>query len=38
LASADRTNEQTNRSTAGGDKADAWSTGVKYDASNISLL
>lgn len=23
---------------AGGDKADAWSTGLKYDASNISLL
>lgn len=33
--SSDRTNEQVNRSTAGGDKADAWTVGMKYDANNI---
>ncbi|MCS4269589.1 MULTISPECIES: porin OmpC [Raoultella] len=36
-SSSDRTNEQTHRSTAGGDKADAWTTGLKYDANNIYL-
>ncbi|EFE09721.1 porin OmpC [Citrobacter youngae] len=35
--SSDRTNEQVNHSTAGGDKADAWTAGVKYDANNIYL-
>ncbi|MEB0772718.1 porin OmpC [Citrobacter portucalensis] len=35
--SSDRTNEQVNQSTAGGDKADAWTAGVKYDANNIYL-
>ena len=36
-SSSDRTNEQTHQSTAGGDKADAWTAGVKYDANNIYL-
>ena len=35
--SSDRTNEQVNASTAGGDKADAWTAGMKYDANNIYL-
>jgi outer membrane protein N len=35
--SSDRTNEQVNDSTAGGDKADAWTVGLKYDANNIYL-
>ncbi|HEY2454599.1 MAG TPA: porin OmpC [Scandinavium sp.] len=35
--SSDRTDEQTNASTAGGDKADAWTAGLKYDANNIYL-
>lgn len=35
--SSDRTNEQVNNSTAGGDKADAWTLGAKYDANNIYL-
>ncbi|WP_410677839.1 porin OmpC [Citrobacter europaeus] len=35
--SSDRTNEQVNDSTAGGDKADAWTAGLKYDANNIYL-
>ena len=35
--SSDRTNEQVNHSTAGGDKADAWTAGLKYDANNIYL-
>ena len=35
--SSDRTNEQVNYSTAGGDKADAWTAGLKYDANNIYL-
>ncbi|CAM7430757.1 porin OmpC [Citrobacter portucalensis] len=35
--SSDRTNEQVNQSTAGGDKADAWTAGLKYDANNIYL-
>ena len=36
-SSSDRTNEQTHYSTAGGDKADAWTAGLKYDANNIYL-
>ncbi|WP_284973156.1 porin OmpC [Atlantibacter hermannii] len=36
-ASSDRTNDQVNRSTAGGDKADAWTVGLKYDDNNIYL-
>ncbi|MFP2237446.1 porin OmpC [Pseudescherichia vulneris] len=36
-ASSDRTNDQINYSTAGGDKADAWTAGLKYDANNIYL-
>ncbi|WP_235424295.1 porin OmpC [Citrobacter koseri] len=35
--SSDRTNDQVVRTTAGGDKADAWTTGFKYDANNIYL-
>ena len=35
--SSDRTNEQINSFNAGGDKADAWTTGLKYDANNIYL-
>ena len=35
--SSDRTNQQVNHSTAGGDKADAWTVGAKYDANNIYL-
>jgi outer membrane protein N len=35
--SSDRTNQQVNHSTAGGDKADAWTVGMKYDANNIYL-
>lgn len=35
--SSDRTNAQQNETTAGGDKADAWTTGLKYDANNIYL-
>ncbi|NDO80860.1 porin [Citrobacter sp. NCU1] len=35
--SSDRTNEQAEFSTAGGDKADAWTVGGKYDANNIYL-
>ncbi|EMF0719371.1 porin OmpC [Citrobacter sp. Marseille-Q6884] len=36
---SDRTNEQTTagNTVAGGDKADAWTTGLKYDANNIYL-
>ncbi|VEB83807.1 outer membrane protein N (porin) [Citrobacter koseri] len=34
---SDRTNQQANHSTAGGDKADAWTAGLKYDANNIYL-
>ncbi|EKM5644902.1 porin OmpC [Salmonella enterica] len=34
---SDRTNGQVNYSTAGGDKADAWTVGAKYDANNIYL-
>ena len=40
-ASSDRTVDQTNGNAAntfaGGDKADAWTTGLKYDANNIYL-
>ncbi|MGL5455289.1 MAG: porin OmpC [Enterobacterales bacterium] len=36
---SDRTNEQVNTGgrVAGGDKADAWTAGLKYDANNIYL-
>jgi len=42
-SSSDRTNEQTalgrqaGKNVAGGDKADAWTTGLKYDANNVYL-
>ena len=36
-ASSDRTNDQVTRTTAGGDRADAWTAGLKYDANNIYL-
>ena len=36
-ASSDRTNDQVNYTTAGGDTADAWTAGLKYDANNIYL-
>ena len=36
-ATSDRTNDQINNTTAGGDKADAWTVGLKYDANNIYL-
>jgi len=37
-ASSDRTNDQTDGGTnAGGDKADAWTLGLKYDANNVYL-
>ena len=36
-ATSDRTNDQINHSSAGGDKADAWTVGLKYDANNIYL-
>jgi outer membrane protein N len=36
-ASSDRTNDQVTRTTTGGDKADAWTAGLKYDANNIYL-
>ncbi|MDY3572432.1 porin OmpC [Enterobacter hormaechei] len=36
-SSSDRTNEQTYHSTAGGDRAEAWTAGLKYDANNIYL-
>ena len=35
--SSDHTNDQVKNTTAGGDKADAWTTGLKYDANNIYL-
>lgn len=35
--SSDRTNDQVNHTAAGGDKADAWTAGLKYDANNIYL-
>lgn len=36
-ASSDRSNDQITHTTAGGDKADAWTAGLKYDANNIYL-
>ncbi|MCE1396710.1 porin OmpC [Enterobacter chuandaensis] len=36
-ASSDRTNDQVTKTNAGGDKADAWTLGMKYDANNIYL-
>ncbi|WP_058910014.1 porin OmpC [Entomohabitans teleogrylli] len=36
-ASSDRTNDQMNNTTAGGDKADAWTVGLKYDANKVYL-
>ncbi|MFK3658965.1 porin OmpC [Scandinavium sp. NPDC088450] len=36
-ASSDRTNDQQTLSTAKGDKADAWTAGLKYDANNVYL-
>ncbi|MDK9582941.1 porin OmpC [Lelliottia wanjuensis] len=39
-SSSDRTNDQVNSAGgryAGGDKADAWTAGLKYDANNIYL-
>ncbi|WP_333496428.1 porin OmpC [Kluyvera sp. CHPC 1.251] len=36
-ATSDRTNQQITDSNAGGDKADAWTLGLKYDANNIYL-
>lgn len=36
-ASSDRTNEQQTGSTAGGENADVWTVGLKYDANNIYL-
>jgi len=36
-ASSDRTNEQQSGSTAGGEKADVWTVGLKYDANNVYL-
>lgn len=36
-SSSDRTHEQEFNSTAGGEKADAWAVGLKYDANNIYL-
>ena len=35
--SSDRTNDQVNYTTAGGDTADALTAGLKYDANNIYL-
>lgn len=36
-ASSDRTNDQERASTAGGEKADVWTVGMKYDANNVYL-
>ena len=36
-ATSDRTNDQMNQTSAKGDKADAWTVGLKYDANNIYL-
>ena len=33
--SSDRTNDQMTQTTAQGDKAEAWTTGLKYDANNM---
>jgi len=35
--SSDRTTDQVRSTTAGGDKADAWTAGLKYDDNNIYL-
>ncbi|CNB39656.1 putative outer membrane porin F protein [Yersinia intermedia] len=37
FSSANRTNEQKAFSTAGGEKAQAWNVGAKYDANNVYL-
>ncbi len=37
FASSDRTSDQTTQTTATGDKADAWTAGLKYDAHNVYL-
>ncbi|WP_373238914.1 porin OmpC [Kluyvera ascorbata] len=36
-ATSDRTNNQIENTSAKGDKADAWTVGLKYDANNIYL-
>ncbi|WP_333011729.1 porin OmpC [Kluyvera sichuanensis] len=36
-ATSDRTNNQIDNTSAKGDKADAWTVGLKYDANNIYL-
>jgi len=36
-ASSDRTNDQVNYSIAGGDKAEVWTTGLKYDVNGLYL-
>ena len=36
-ATSDRTNDQIDGTNAKGDKADAWTLGLKYDANNIYL-
>ncbi|MBB3324218.1 porin OmpC [Atlantibacter sp. RC6] len=36
-ASSDRTNEQQFNSTAGGENADVWTFGLKYDANDVYL-
>ncbi|WMY75984.1 porin OmpC [Buttiauxella selenatireducens] len=36
-ASSDRTNAQESTTLAGGEKADVWTVGMKYDANNIYL-
>ncbi|WP_368749857.1 porin OmpC [Klebsiella aerogenes] len=36
-ASSDRTSDQVSHTRAGGDRADAWTAGLKYDANNIYL-
>nr|WP_142017194.1 porin OmpC [Serratia fonticola] len=36
-SSSDRTDDQTNKTTAGGNKAEAWTFGAKYDANNVYL-
>jgi len=36
-ASSDRTNAQEHNSTAGGDNADVWRFGLKYDANDVYL-
>ncbi|MEE4406742.1 porin OmpC [Enterobacter mori] len=36
-ASSDRTNDQIHHTNASGDKANAWTAGLKYDANNIYM-